>query len=108
MFMQDYTDDVTYWGSPVVDGWGVRTFVAPVVLKCRWEQHAEQFLDFTGTLSVSNAVVFVPVAVDLGGYLYLGISAASDPTTLHDAYPIRQLHEIPDLRKMFKERRAML
>ena len=108
MFGQDYNDKVTYWGSPVVDGWGAKVFAEPKILKCRWEQNAERFVAYSGEQTVSNAVVFVPVNVDLGGYLFKGISESLDPLSVAGAFEIRQVHEIPDLRNMFKERRVML
>jgi hypothetical protein len=103
-----YTQEVTYWGSPVSDGLGGKTFASPVALKARWENKQEQFHMLTGELTVSNAVVYLQQAVALGGYLYLGTSVAASPFDVEGAWPIRGYVEIPDLRVVSILRKAML
>lgn len=86
----------TYWGNPQPDGSGGESFDAPVTLSVRWEERAIQDFDDHGEEFVSNAVVYAKQDLDIGGYLYLGTSADSDPTGVTDAYKIRQFRSIPD------------
>lgn len=97
----------TYWGAPLPNGFGGFTFAAPVSLACRWEEIAEQFTNNQGELLVSKAKVYLNVDVHIGGYLFLGSSVVSNPTTIA-SYPIRQFSKIPDLRAVIFERIAFL
>ena len=108
MFTADYQDQVTYWQNLGTDGWGDRSFAAPVVLMCRWEEIAEKFLMYDGEQKVSKAVVYIPQLLAIGDYLYRGLTSQVNPTVLPGAYEIKQIMEIPDLRRAFKERRAFL
>lgn len=108
MFRQDYKQDVTYWEPLAQDGWGSKTFETPIILKCRWENRAERFIDALGEEVVSRAVVWLPQNVEIKGYLFLGSETSVDPTIVLNAYEVRQIFEIPDLRNMFKERRVFL
>lgn len=73
------TDTVTYWGTPQPDGYGGKTFAAPVTVKARWVKKQERFLSPDGEELISNAVVYLDHDVEAGGYLYLGTSAQSSP-----------------------------
>lgn len=103
-----YKEDVTYWGSPVPDGTGGHTYGAPVGIKCRWEDRAEQFTNTAGDIDVSKAIVFVPITVGIGGYLLLGESIATNPLGVEGAEKIRQIVDIPSLRSASREIRAIL
>lgn len=103
-----YKQDVTYWGSPQPSGYGGNVFTAPVTFKARWEGRAEQVFTPTGDEIVSQAVVFVPQDLDIGGYLYLGTSVAADPTAVAGAFEVKQFLKVPDLHNMRSERRAIL
>ncbi len=103
-----YRQDATYWGSPVPDGFGGSTFTAPVAIKCRWEDKAEQFTSITGEIDVSKAIVFVPEPVKVGGYLLLGTSIVASPLAVTGAEEIRQIMDIPSLRNASREIRAFL
>lgn len=104
----DYRDKVTYWGAPVLDGWGSKTFNAPVVLMGRWEDRHEQFIGLSGVTEVSRAHVWLTITPDLGGYLLRGESTEVDPTSLAVAFEVRMTREIPDLRGNFVERKTFL
>lgn len=104
-----YSFDATYWGAPVQTGFGGYSFAAPVLLKCRWEDRTEKFMDSQGAETVSSAQVWTFDRLEDGGYLAKGDrTATADPTTLQDAYEIRRSDEIPDLRGLHYERRAFL
>ena len=61
-----------YWGSPVNDGYGGKTFADPVEIFCRWEDKNEIFVAPNGDEAVSKSVVYVLQDLDQEGYLYLG------------------------------------
>ena len=51
-----------YWGTPVADGYGGKTFVDPVEISCRWENRVEKISRVgsrTGEEIISQARVFV-------------------------------------------------
>lgn len=98
-----------YWGGPVNDGYGGRTFDDAVELSpadrngVRWEQREELFIDASGEERRSQAVVYVAQDVETGGYLYLGELAdldseeLSDPLALDDAYEVRSFKKVPNM-----------
>lgn len=107
-FARHFKETVTYWAPAGNDGYGGRVVSAPVQQAARWEQRAEQFHTQTGEVDVSNAVVFLSGDVEVGGFLYLGTSVATDPNTVAGAFIIRQFTSFPDLRNLNKERKAFL
>ena len=96
-----------YWGSPVNDGYGGKTFASPVEILCRWEDKNETFIAPNGDQSVSKSVVYVLQDVDQEGYLFLGTldslyDAAESSATVIDpkdvaAYLIRRFDKLPAL-----------
>ena len=94
-----------YWGSPVEDGTGGKTFADPVEISCRWEDTLEVITDAQGNDIVSKSAIYVTQDVDEQGYIYLGTLAdldsaeEADPTTVDDAHVIRRFDKIPTLRK---------
>lgn len=103
-----YKEEATYWGSPVSNGSGGFTYSLPVTLKVRWEERQERFTDVGGEDKVSRAVVFVPVKIDIGGYLFKGKSTVTDPTKVVEAYRIEQYREIPPISTGPSEKRGFL
>jgi len=69
----------TYWGNPSPDGWGGQTFDSPVAIDVRWVDKQQLFISVEGKEERSKAVVYVDQDVDLGGFLYLGTSAETNP-----------------------------
>ena len=61
-----------YWGSPVEDGYGGKTFADPVEIKCRWEDIVRKIKTSNGSETESKATVLVTEDLDFEGYLYLG------------------------------------
>ena len=80
----------TYWAPSTPDGFGSRSYSAPVAVNCRWTQKQELFVDSAGKEVLSQAVVWCDTDVALEGYLYLGTSTETDPSTLDGAFEIRQ------------------
>jgi len=103
-----YNQTATYWGNPVSNGYGGFTFDAPITLTVKWETRSEEFAIKPGEVLLSKAIVYVPRAVDVGGYLFEGTSVVADPNTLEDSWQIQGYREVPDLRNMSSERRAYL
>jgi hypothetical protein len=97
-----------YWGSPVEDGFGSKTFAAPIEIPCRWEDK-DQVMgtqvggEVTGGISLSRSVVFVTQDLDEQGYLYLGVLAdltageITNPKLKETAYIIKRFEKTPAL-----------
>ncbi|MCP4475386.1 MAG: hypothetical protein GY821_12640 [Gammaproteobacteria bacterium] len=109
---KNHNQTIVYWGNPVKDKYGGRTFDTPVEISGRWEQNQKLFTDDAGRESVSKAFVFLGQDVVLGGYLYLGtlvsISSAANPGTVADAYEIRAFTKIPNIKADDFERKIIL
>ena len=103
-----YTQLATYWGTPEADGLGGETFATPVHIYVRWEARTELTYDLKGEQFVSNARVYAQQNLDIGGYLYLGESAASSPQGIKTAFKIRNFNVTRSLDGLRTERRAML
>lgn len=100
------------WWAATPDGYGGNTFVAPVLIKCRWEDN-QQLLRDTGTIITkeqsSQAVVFVDRAVSIGDYLCKGdLTASADPTAVQGAYPVQNYGKVTDLRDVDVLHKAVL
>jgi hypothetical protein len=87
----------TYWAPGAPDGFGGLAFSAPVSIKLRWEDVQELFITAGGEEVRSEAKVFVDRDLVIGGMLYLGTSAATNPTTLPSAKEVRGWKKIPSL-----------
>lgn len=92
----------TYWARLGTDGSGQPRFADPIDIKCRWEDETVEFLDQEGAKQISNAIVYVDREVTLGGVLRLGavadIGTSLSPNQHRDAYHIRKLGKLPNLR----------
>lgn len=99
--------DITYWTTSS-DGFGGSTYGAPQSLKGRWEERNDVFRTPNGQEKVSKAVVYLDTDVEINGYLYLGVSVASDPTTVSGATLIEGFRKIPNLGAVRFERKAYL
>lgn len=101
-----YIDVATYWTAPVENGYGGVSFGTPELVQTKWEDRIEEFTDFRGSDSQSKSVVFVLQDMDEGGYLAKGdfvTTPVEDPTTLKDAYFIKRVDKIRDLRGLHEE-----
>ena len=88
---------LTYWAPLANTGYGKRGYAAPVTIDGRWEDRQELFIDPAGEEKLSHAKAFANDDVELNGYLYLGTSAAADPTSVDGALEIRQFKKIPSV-----------
>ena len=88
---------ITYWGTPVPDGYGGSAFDPPVTIIGRWDDKKEVFVDAMGEETISTSVVYTEEPIVVNGYLYLGRSAVTDPTTVTGARKIQQVANTPSL-----------
>lgn len=91
-----------YWGTPVEDGYGNKTFATAVEISVRWEARNDVIADFAGREVASRARVFTLQDVDEEGWLYLGVlddldSNPDDPKQVSGAYEIKRFDKIPRL-----------
>lgn len=98
----------TYWARSSDDGFGGYSYGARRRYAVRWEDRVEELRTKEGELIVSDAVVWVTERLEEGGYLYLGLSDETDPTSLHDAHVIRKVVETPSIRGESVEYRVYL
>jgi hypothetical protein len=111
LFARTCNQTAVYWGSPVNDGTGGKTFAEPVEIACRYEDMTQIVTDAKGVESTSRAVVYLLQDVDEEGYLYLGTleslydayadeSSAGDivnPSGITGAYVIKRFQKTPVL-----------
>ena len=97
-----------YWGTPVADGYGGKTFADPVEISCRWEDRVEKISTITtsklGEEIISKAQVFTTQDVEELGWLFLGdlddldSDEEADPMTVDGAYEIKRFDKTPAMR----------
>lgn len=90
----------TLWTRTGLDRYGKGTYERTDDLACRWEDRSELILNKHGQEIVSRSRVFFGQDIPLEAYLYLGSSAASDPTTVKGAFEVQQRKMTPDLRNL--------
>lgn len=62
-----------YWGVKNFEtAHGRPSYEPPIEIKCRWTDSAEQYIDDSGHVHISNAVVMVDRDLDIQGVLWLG------------------------------------
>jgi hypothetical protein len=91
--------DAVYWGTPVDDGYGTKTYATPVEIKVRWEDRLKTISDRDGREIVADITVLVTQDLDLGGYLYLGslddLDSDPVPADVEGAFEILSFEKIP-------------
>lgn len=103
-----------YWGSPVPDGYGGRTYDDPVEIPCRWVNTTEVITDGKGNEIVCRAEVQVSQDLDEQGTLYLGTledldsDEEADPTKILGAYRIKRFDKTPTIKGTSFYRKAYL
>lgn len=100
MSLRNLNQTLTYWPPGAVDRYGKPQPGSPVQKPCRWEDRSDQIISKTGQEIVSKSRVFLAEDVDIDGYVYLGVSSASDPTTVSGAQQIQAKSKHPDLRNL--------
>lgn len=107
MSYRTYNQDITYWAPTGESLYGADSvYAAPVHFKGRWEDRQEVARSLSGEEFVTTAVVFVPQAVEGKGVLALGTFTENAP--VFGSHEIKGLVEVPDLRNVSTERRALL
>ena len=95
-----------YWGEPIPDGYGGRTFDSayPEEISCRWEALTQVISDRQGNEIVSRARVYVMEDVEEEGWLFLGTLddldsyEEADPMEASGAYKIKRFDKTPTIR----------
>ena len=90
-----------FWEKTGTDNYGRPTFTTPIQIDCRWEDIAEEFINYRGTREISRSTVYVDRVMVVGGYLKLGaLSSATlaDPTEEDDAWEIKSFRQVPNLK----------
>jgi len=90
-----------FWSRSGTDGYGRPTWNSPVQIECRWEDLAEEYINYRGTREVSKSTVYVDRVMDPGGYLKLGSldsGISNDPTEEDDAWEIKSFRQVPNLK----------
>lgn len=99
-------EQCTYW-SAIADAYGGFTYGSPIVIACRWEDRIETLKDPVGEAFTSNSRIYLAIDIEVGGFLYRGVSIEVDPTTI-DARRIRQFNKMYDLAGVNMHRTAWL
>lgn len=94
---------VLWTQSDSEDHYSEKSFSTPVEIECRWEDVHEEYVDFSGERSVSNAIVYVDRVVLIGAFLKKGsLSDLSDPNadpdSIEDAYRVAKFEQLPNLK----------
>ncbi len=93
---------VLWTRSSTSDKYGRFSYDAPIEIKCRWEDVAEEFRDTKGQTVMSRSIVYVDRIVGIGDMLRRGtidVDETADPRTLPEtAFEIQKFDQLPDLR----------
>ena len=104
-----YIDTATYWPAPTETGYGGIEFGPPQVIMTKWEDTVIKFIDAKGSDTQSQSIVYVMIDVEEGGYLMKGDhSSLVDPSLTQNAYYIRRVDKVRDLRGLHEEIKAYL
>lgn len=89
---------LTYWPPGDTDAYGKPISGSPVQKSCRWEDRLEQVQNKSGEQITSRTRIFLNDDVDIDGYVFLGTTNESDPTSVVGAAEIQAKGRQPDLR----------
>jgi hypothetical protein len=104
------TQNITYWPTPNMDGYGQRQFSTPVLLRGRWEDRSDLKVQGPTEMVDVKSVAYLQQAVDIGGYLALGdyTETADTPEDLNNAYQVKAYKEIPAISGIDRLRKAFM
>ena len=91
------TQTITYWAPQGRDGFGKYTFSAPQTMNARHEEKLETIKQSDGEIEQSTIVIWTKNKLERGGYVYIGTTTATDPTTVSGAKEILQNIDIPSI-----------
>lgn len=115
-----------YWPPADVDDFGHDTFGNLVEFiftqstgnfRVRWKDQIEEFLDATGTIRRSSAIVYLPLLpnggeVEVGGFLWLGdrndLTDEQVPQNNPAAFEVRRVDKVPTFGNDQQLRKAYL
>lgn len=84
--------DAVYWGNPVQDGFGNKTYDDPEEIKVRWDEKPQLIAGKDGREITTDVEILTPEDLDVGGMLYLGnlddIGSDDNPHTIENTYEI--------------------
>lgn len=95
----------TRWTIASKDIYGKPTYTRSSV-KCRWEDNMRKSVDTQGVEFISSAMVWLPIDISVGDYLFLGTSTATAPPD--DAREVGNFGKIPNIKATQFERKAVL
>lgn len=98
----------TYWSPGTVGADGRPAFGTPTTMSCRWEDRPELVVDKEGREVKAQTRIYLEEDVELGGYLFLGTSTASDPKEVEGASEIMAFSKLPSIKGDEFERKAWL
>lgn len=88
--------------SDAPDRFGRYSYAAPVQLKCRWEDVAQEFRDNQGQTTVSRSIVYVDRIIKAGDMLKRGELESDTPADPRDipeeAWEVRRFDQLPNLK----------
>ncbi len=89
-------------GDLTPDNFGRPQVIAPVEIKCRWEDKREEFISFAGERDMSQSLVYVDRELKNGDILLLGtLSGVTDPVTPKNnagAFEVKGFAKLPNIR----------
>lgn len=98
---------IVYWGSPVENGIGGKTFASPVEVYGRWQNQNQLLYDNKGTEYLSKSIVYTACDLQEGGMMWLGClddlealvdsDQLLDPQTVPNAFFIKRIDKNPSL-----------
>ena len=86
-------EKVTVWRETANDGFGGKSWSAPVVLSARIAFKQEKFTDASGDTQISTAVVYTDGDMQIDDKVFFGVSAELSPVAA--ANDVRALSSIP-------------
>lgn len=100
---------VTHWAITGDGSFSGPTFAPPATMRARWEHRNELFRTPAGDEEVSRTIAYLESDVDVGDYVIEGdYSDVVDPTTLTQAFRVKQFAKSSDLRNVEVIRKVWL
>ena len=107
-FVQSLKQDVTHWPVTGTDGYGGFTFGTPVLLKGRWEEKQELFINQDAEEALSQVICYLNTDITPGDFVALGdLTAELDPTAT-TGFRVRNYGKVTDLSALQSLRKLWL
>lgn len=100
--------EITYWAPTGKRHDGSLSFGAPMTIGGWWKEVNEKFVDQNGRELISNATVFTSIDVEVGGWLFKGVTATTEPGNVTASFEIRKFEKLPDKKQAKFLRKAYL